>query len=192
MGVPKFPELGLSRFWGRITLCVDLWSKWSLKQICSSRLELSNSMSHTTWKQGNQGDSQLLVVGNQIVNLTPSPFFGHNLCFKCPNGSCKPFLDIFVPRAFQWYKELFNPMGFDPYNGSLKIRESIETLTPKMAVDFEVWRFNFHTLPYSQSPGSMKCNSRASFLDRTFASLCLGCEPKVRVATTNLLTWGSI
>jgi len=40
--------------------------------------------------------------------------FGHNLCFKYPNGSCKTILDIYVPRAFQCYIELFNPMNFDP------------------------------------------------------------------------------
>ncbi len=34
-------------------------------------------------------------------NLTHVPSFGHNLCLKCPNGSCKPILDIQVPRDFQ-------------------------------------------------------------------------------------------
>jgi hypothetical protein len=29
----------------------------------------------------------------------------------------------------------------------------------------------------------MKCDSRASLLAHTFASLCLGCEPKARVMT---------
>jgi hypothetical protein len=29
----------------------------------------------------------------------------------------------------------------------------------------------------------MECDSQASFLARTFVSLCLGCEPKARVAT---------
>jgi hypothetical protein len=43
-------------------------------------------MWHATYTQGNRGDSQLLVVEGQIANLTPNPFFGHNLCFKCPNG----------------------------------------------------------------------------------------------------------
>jgi len=43
------------------------------------------------WKEV---DSQLLVVGNQIGNLTPGPSFGHNLHFKCPNEQCDPTLDI--------------------------------------------------------------------------------------------------
>jgi hypothetical protein len=100
--------------------------------------------------QGNQVDSRLLMVGSQIVNLTPSLSFGHNLCFKCPNGSCKPNLDTYVPRAFQWYKELFNPLSFDPYNRPLKIWESTETPSPKVGVALGVWGFipsHFLTLP---------------------------------------------
>ncbi len=74
-------------------------------------------------------------------------------------------------------------MGFDPCNLSLKIQKSIGTPTPKVGVHLGVWRFNSHTLPYSQPPESMKCDSRASFLARTYASPCFGREPKVRVTT---------
>jgi hypothetical protein len=98
-------------------------------------------MSHATCTQGNQGDSWLWMVRNQIANLTLDPSFGHNLCLKCPNGSCKPTFDIYVPRTFQWYKEIFNQMGFDPCNCSLKIQESIETPTPKMGAHLGVWVF---------------------------------------------------
>jgi hypothetical protein len=115
--------------------------RWGLKQSCSPRWELSNGISHATYTQKNQGDSWLLVVGSQIVNLTLDPSFGHNLCLKYPNGSCEPILDINVLRAFWWYKELFNPMGFYPCNHSLKIWESIRTLTPKVGAQLGVWRF---------------------------------------------------
>jgi hypothetical protein len=40
-----------------------------------------------------------------------------------------------------------------------------------------------HSLTLSCTPRSMKCDSQASLLTRTFANPCLGCEPKVRVAT---------
>jgi hypothetical protein len=126
------------------------------------------------------------MVGGQFDNFTPSPSFGHNLCFKCLNGSCEPLLDISVPRAFQWYKELFNLVGFDPYNRSLKIWESIVTPTPKKGVHLGVWRFNSHTFEYSQPPRSMKCDSLASLLARTFVSPCLGHEPKARVPTLSI------
>ncbi len=80
------------------------------------------------------------MVRSQIGNLTPDRAFGHNLCFNYPNGSCEPILNICVPRDFQWYKEFYNPMGFDPYNHSLKIQKSIWTQTPKVGVHLGVWR----------------------------------------------------
>jgi len=108
---------------------------------CSPRWKLSNSMWHATCTQGNRGNPRLLMVGSQIVNLTPDLSFGHNLYFKCPNGSCKPIFDIYIPRTFQWYKELFNPMSFGPCNRPLKIWESIGTPTPKVRVHLGMWGF---------------------------------------------------
>ncbi len=40
-----------------------------------------------------------------------------------------------------------------------------------------------HSLTFSCTPKSMKCDSQASHLVRTFASLCLDYKPKVRVVT---------
>jgi hypothetical protein len=62
----------------------------------------------------NQGDSQLLVVGSQINILIPNPSLSHNLCFKYSNGPCDFILDIYVSKKFQWYKDVLNPMNFDP------------------------------------------------------------------------------
>jgi hypothetical protein len=66
----------------------------SLKQSCNPHQELSKNMSHDTWTQVNKGDYRLLVVASQIDNLIFSSSFGHNLCFKYPNGSCEPILNI--------------------------------------------------------------------------------------------------
>jgi hypothetical protein len=127
---------------GSITLCANFWLKSSLKHSCNPCQERFNGMSHATYTQGNQGDSRPLVVKSQIANFTFSLFFfGHNLCVKCSNGSYEPILDIYVLRAFQWYKELFNPIGFDLCDRSLKVRESIGTLTPKVGVHLGVWEF---------------------------------------------------
>jgi len=41
-----------------------------------------------------------------------------------------------------------------------------------------------HSLTFSYILGSMKCDSRASFLAYIFVSLCLGRKPKARVMTT--------
>jgi hypothetical protein len=68
-------------------------------------------------------------------------------------------------------------MSFDSYNCSLKIQKSNRTPTPKVKVHLGVWRFNYLTLPYSQPPGSTKCDSWASLLAHAFTSLYL--EAKV-------------
>jgi hypothetical protein len=149
--------LRLLQLWGPITLRANLRSKWSLKQICNLRQKLSNDMWYTTCTQGSQGDSQLLVVGSQIANLTSGPSFGHNLCFNYPNGSCKLILDIYVSIDFQWYKEVFNLMGFNPCNCSLKIWKSIETPIPKVGTLFGSVRV--HSLTLSYTFGSMRCDS---------------------------------
>jgi hypothetical protein len=175
------PKLGLSQFWGPVTLCVGFWSKWILKQSCYPCWELFNGTLHATCSQGNRIDSSLLVIGNQIANLTPDLSFGQNLCFKCSNGSCELNLDIYVSISFQWYKKLFNPMGFDPYNRPLNIQESIGTLNFQNGNSLGSVRVPFLTLSYT--PGSMRGDYRVSLLARNLASPCFGCEPKVRVAT---------
>jgi hypothetical protein len=119
------------------------------KKSCSPCRKLSNGMLHTTFTQGNRVDSQLLVIGSQIANLTPDLYFGRNLCFRCLNESCEPILNIYVSIDFQWYKETFNPIGFNPCNCPLKIQESIGTPIPKMGVRLGVWGFmpsHFFTL----------------------------------------------
>jgi hypothetical protein len=94
MGVPKFPKLGLLWLWGLITLCSDLWLRWGVKQSCSPHQKLSNGMSHVTCMQGNRVDFWFLVVGSQTANLILDASFDHNLCFRCPNGSWEPILEI--------------------------------------------------------------------------------------------------
>jgi hypothetical protein len=75
-------------------------------------------------------------------------------------------------------------MVFDPCNCSLKIWESIETPTPKMKVHLGVWGSYPHTLLHFWEH---ECDSWALFLARTFASPCLGYEPKARVMTRNAI-----
>jgi hypothetical protein len=150
MKVLKLSKLELSRLCEVITSCAYLRSGRGLNQSCSPRWELSNDMSHITCTQRNWVDSRLLMFGSQIVNLTSGLSFGHNLCFRCLNGSCDLTLDIYVPRAFQWYKELPNPMGFNLCNHSLNIWESIKTPVPKMGVHLGMWVF---ILTLSHTPG---------------------------------------
>jgi hypothetical protein len=60
-------------------------------------------------------------------SLTPGLSFAYNLCFICPNGSCKAILDIYTPRPFQGYKEHLNARCFDPCNRVLSFQESRRT-----------------------------------------------------------------
>jgi hypothetical protein len=102
------------------------------------------------FRQVNRVNSQLFLVGSQTGNLTPGLSFGHNLCFKCPNEQCELILDIYVSRAFQWYKERHKPLSFDPWNCSLKFWKSTRTPSPKVGIALGVWGFtpsHFLTLP---------------------------------------------
>jgi hypothetical protein len=182
LGVSKFPKLILLQLWRPITLCANLRLKWVLKKSCNPCWKLSNNMWHTTYTQLNHDDSRLLVVGSQIGDLTPDPSFGHNLCFKYSNESYEPILDIYVPRDFQWYKELFNPMSFDPYNYSLKIHGS------------SLGSVEVHSLTLSYTIGSMKCDSQASLLAHTLQALALVTNPRLRLRqyTSNDLIYPNI
>jgi hypothetical protein len=94
LGVLKLSKLGLPTLWKDITSYVDLRLKWGLKQSCSRRRNLLKDMWHITFTHVFQGDSWLLVVGNQIGTLIPNPSFSHKLCFKYSNGLCKPISNI--------------------------------------------------------------------------------------------------
>jgi hypothetical protein len=177
--VPKFPKLGLLRFWGPITLSIDLWLRWHMKKSCSPCQELSKVCRMPPTRKEIGAISWLLVVGSQIANLTFGPSFGHNLCFKNSNGSCVLILSIHVWRAFQWYKEGFNLMSFDPCDCSLKIKESIGTPTPKVGAHLGMWGFIPSHSP--TLPGAWDVTHELLFLARTFASPCLRHKPKARV-----------
>jgi hypothetical protein len=138
----KLPRFGFPQLCGTITLCSDLRLGQGLKQSYSSCQELSNGVLHSTCTHRGRVDSWLLVVRSQIANLIPDLSFCHNLCYRCPNGSCEPIFDIYTLIAFQWYKERPNVRCFDPGNRTLKFRESRRT--PKSP--FRECEFHPHTL----------------------------------------------
>jgi hypothetical protein len=127
LGIPKSLKMGVLQLCGTITSGAGLWLGRGLNQSCSPSRELSNGMSHATYTQGNRVDSQLSVVGSQTASLIPGLSFGHNLCFRCPNGSCEPISDIYTLIFFQWYRELPNARCFDPCNRILNFQESRRT-----------------------------------------------------------------
>jgi len=124
----------------------------------------------------NRVNSRLLVVESQIANLTSSLSFGHNLCFRCPNGQWKPILDIYVPRSFHWYKKIFKPLSFDPCNCPLKIWDSTGTPTPKVELP---WGVKVHSVTPSHTPESMLCDSRLPSWPATLQTLASVTSPRL-------------
>ncbi len=200
VGVPKLSQVGVSELWTLISPNCRVRSRQGLNQSCSSHQELFNAVLHSRIGHREEVDYRLLVVGSQTGSLTPGPSFGQNLCFRCPNEQCEPILDIYVPRDFQWYKERHKTLSFDPWNRSLKFRESTETPSPKVGVTLGMWVFTpSHSLTLPYIPRSMWCDSRASSWFAplwplclgsrasswlaTLQPFCLGREPKARVAT---------
>jgi len=167
--------LGLSWLRRPIIFCTNLLLKWDMKQNCNPCWKLSNNMWHTTCTQVYQGDSWLLVIGSQIGTLTFGLSFDHNLCFKYSNGMCKPISNIYVSRTFQWYKKLLHPMNLIPKITFWKFENPLGLQLPLGSVCV-------HSLTPSYTPKSMKCDSWASLLTYTFASLCFGHELKLRDA----------
>ncbi len=142
-GVPKLSQFGLLGLCKFITLCSNLRLGWGLKKTCSSPWELSNSVLHSTHTHRGWVNSRLLVVGSRTTNLIPDPSFCHNLCYRCPNGSCEVIFNIYTSIVFQWFKERLKARCFDPCNWTLKFQDSQRT--PKSP--FRECEGHLHTLP---------------------------------------------
>jgi hypothetical protein len=137
-------------------------------------------MWHATCTQGNRVESRLLVVGSQIANLTPDPSFDHNLCFRCPNGSCEHILDIYIPRAFQWYRNASIQWVLTPTNALWKFGSSHGLQLPKWEFPWECEGSFPHILLHSREYEMWLLGFLLALI---LASPCLGCEPNARVAT---------
>ncbi len=99
-------------------------------------------MLHSICTRRGRVDSSLLVVASWIASLILGLSFCYTLCCKCPNGSCKPILGIYILIAVQWYKKRSNARCFDAWNQTLKFQES--RWTPKFT--FRECESHPHTL----------------------------------------------
>jgi hypothetical protein len=90
-GVPKLSRFGLPGLYMFIISRSNLRLGWSLKRTCRSPWELSNGVSHSTCTHRDWVDSWLLVVGSQIVSLTPDPSFNHNVFLDVQMAHARPF-----------------------------------------------------------------------------------------------------
>ncbi len=185
--------LGFSRIWNPITLRADLGSRCGLKQSYSFHWVFFNGMPHTLCSQVNWVNSRLFLVITYVSDVQMS--------------NASP-LDIYIPRAFQSYKERHKPLNFDPWNCSLKFRKSNGTPSPKVGVALGVWGFNpSYSLTLSYTPGSVWCDSRVSSWPAPLRLLCFdsqaptwstplqalwfGREPKARVVTLLNTLWNT-
>jgi hypothetical protein len=90
------------------------------------------------------------VVGSQIANLTPDPSFGHNSCFRCPNGSCESILNIYISMAFQWSKNSSIQWVLAPIIALWKFGGPLGLQLPKWEFTWEGESSFSHTFLHSQ------------------------------------------
>jgi hypothetical protein len=133
-------------------------------------------MTHATCTQWNQGDSWLLVVNSQIANLTPGLSFGHNLCFSCPNGSCEPTLNIYVPRAFQWYKSFLIHWILTLVIAFWKLEIHWDSNSQNGS---SLGIVRVHSLTLFCTPRSMKCDSQTQSWPAPLQTLALVASPRL-------------
>jgi hypothetical protein len=135
-------------------------------------------MFHASFGPIIKGDSWLLMVRSQIDILIPGLSFGYNLCCEYSNGSCKPILNIYVLKSFQWYKNFSIQWILTPQITFWKFGSLQGLQFTKWESTWECVSSFLHIFLHSQ-----ECDSQVALLARTFPCLCLGHEPKVRVVT---------
>jgi hypothetical protein len=124
-------------------------------------------VSHSTYTHRRRVDSRLLVVGSQTTNLIPGPSFPHNLCFRCPNGSCEAIFDIYASKPFQQYKKHLKARCFDPCNRVMSFWESRRT--PKSP--FRECECHPHT------PSKWGCDTNYSSIVTRHGLMCVSIFP---------------
>jgi hypothetical protein len=95
------------------------------------------------------------MVESWITNLTQDVSFGHNLCFRCPNGSCEPILDIYISIVFQWYKDIIAikvliQWVLTPVNALWRFGSPLGLQLPRWEFTWECEGSFLHTLLHSQ------------------------------------------
>jgi hypothetical protein len=125
-------------------------------------------------------ESRQFLTFNGLESNWPSPSFGHNLCFRYPNGSCELTLNIYIPKDFQWYKKFFNPWILTPTIAFWRFGSPLGLQLPKWEFTWECEGSFPHTLLHSHE---YEMWFLGSLLARTFASPYFGREPKAKVTT---------
>jgi hypothetical protein len=117
------------------------------------------------------------MVGSQTANLTPNHSFGHNLCYKCSNGQCKPISSIYSLKDFHWYKERLKARSFDPWNRVLKIWKSFRDSNSQHGSSLGTMRV--HALTLFALRGACEETPMSSSWPATFQPLALVASPRL-------------
>jgi hypothetical protein len=160
--------------------------QWGLKKSCIPCWKLSNGVLHIACTQGNWVDSWHLVVESQTANLTPGLSFGHNLCFRYPNGQCEPILNIYASIAFQSYKKKFKEMSFEPWNCALKIRKSIWDSNSQHRSSLGSVKVHSLTFTLFALPGTCEVTPRSPSWHTTLLALVASLRLGLRHSTSYL------
>jgi hypothetical protein len=116
--------------------------------------------------------------------LTFNLYFGHNLCFKCPNGA--HFRHLCFNR-FSMIQKTLQIDGFWPLQSPSKNLEVHWVSNSQNGSSLGSVRV--HSLTLFCTPGNIRCDSWDSFLAHNLANHCLCCEPKARVVTIWVQVW---
>jgi hypothetical protein len=114
------------------------------------------------------------MVGSQIGNLTPSLCFGHNLCFKCPNGSFEPILDIKFQNIFN---DIMNSL----------IQWVLSLAIAKMGIHLGVWGFIPSQFP--KLSGAWNVTHGLHFWPAPLQALALVASPRLRLQHLRYVDW---
>jgi hypothetical protein len=157
----------------KVWIFATLWDYNSLlRPPIGMRFE-ANGGSHYTYTHKGRVDSRLFVIGSQFASLTPDLSFCHNLCCRCPNGSCEHILNIYTLIHFQWYKELPDVRCLDPYNFSVKFWES-------------EWTLKF---PFQECESSSSRSLKIGVATHCIIGMCQDLVPQAKQALLNCLLW---
>ncbi len=109
------------------------------------------------------------------------PFIWPQLMFKLPKWVMRAHFRHPSSKRFSMKQKTFQFNGFWPlklFFEDSKVHRDSNSQSGSSLGSVEV-----HSLTFSHTLGSMKCDSWASFLAHTFASPCLGREPKTTAVT---------
>ncbi len=165
----------------------------------------------------NWGKNLITIEGNGVIRMIPiTKHLDANikrpevfLCYDFANGITNEEEEIFLhakPKLFNirtiTLLELRTLVSYIPLETSLEELKFDflhtlggipvdEVFTHLKMQDLKIARWTLQDLfTLSYTPGSMKCDSRASLLVCTFTSPCLGHEPKARVVTILIFKLG--